>query len=141
VTQLTEPAVQTAIAAACRTLGLPAIRAGHGRIADAAARERLTTPDSLAVLLTAECDERDARRRLRLINEARFPGVQAARGLRPDRAAHPAGDSIRISHAMAGKGLVAMNSPAAGLVATAGQILWPPPGRSHDRHWAPPDFP
>jgi DNA replication protein DnaC len=76
VTRLTEPAAETAIVACCRTLGLPTIRDEHARIAEAAARERLSHNGFLAALLTAECDERDARRRLRLVNEAKFPRIK-----------------------------------------------------------------
>jgi DNA replication protein DnaC len=76
VPRLTEPAAHTAIEACCRTLGLPTIRDEHDRIAEAAARERLTHNGFLAALLTAECDERQARRRMRLVNEAKFPRIK-----------------------------------------------------------------
>jgi DNA replication protein DnaC len=39
----------------------------------AAARERLSHQAYLAEVLTAECDDRDARRRVRCVLEARFP--------------------------------------------------------------------
>ena len=42
-------------------------------MADAAAKQRLSHKAFLADVLTAECDERDARRRLRRVNEAKFP--------------------------------------------------------------------
>ena len=73
VTALTEPAAEAAITAATKILGLPTIRDEHARIAEAAARERLTHKAFLAEVLTAECDDRDARRRIRRVNEARFP--------------------------------------------------------------------
>ncbi len=73
VTPLTEPAAEAAIAAACRILGLPTIRDEAARIADAAARERLSHKAFLAEVLTAECDDRDARRRIRRVHEAKFP--------------------------------------------------------------------
>lgn len=73
VTALSEPAAEAAITAATKPLGLPTIRDEHARIADAAARERLSHNAFLAEVLTAECDDRDARRRLRRVNEAKFP--------------------------------------------------------------------
>ncbi len=73
VTALTEPAAELAIAAAAKLLGLPTVRDEHARIAEAAARERLSHNAFLAEVLTAECDDRDARRRIRRVNEAKFP--------------------------------------------------------------------
>jgi len=73
VTAWSDQAADAAIHAACRTMGLPTIRAEAGRIAEAAARERLSHKAYLAEVLTAECDDRDARRRIRLVNEAKFP--------------------------------------------------------------------
>jgi DNA replication protein DnaC len=73
VTALSEPAAEAAITAATKILGMPTIRDEHARIADAAARERLSHKAFLAEVLTAECDDRDARRRIRRVNEAKFP--------------------------------------------------------------------
>jgi len=73
VTTLTDPAADAAIIAACLILDLPATRAQAGALADAAARERLTHKAYLAEVLAAECDDRDARRRLRRVKEAKFP--------------------------------------------------------------------
>ena len=73
VTALSDPAAQLAIDGGCRTLHLPTVRAEAGRIAEAAARERLSHKAFLAEVLTAECDDRDARRRIRRVGEARFP--------------------------------------------------------------------
>lgn len=73
VTALSEPAADAAIAAATKVLGLPTIRDEHARIADAAVRERLSHNAFLAEILIAECDDRDARRRIRRVNEAKFP--------------------------------------------------------------------
>jgi DNA replication protein DnaC len=73
VSRLAEPAADAAIAAAAKTLQLPTIRAEAGQLAAAAAKQRLSHKAFLAEVLTAECDERDARRRLRRINEAKFP--------------------------------------------------------------------
>jgi len=73
VSRLTEPAADAAILAACKTLQLPTIRSQATPLAAAAAKQRLSHKAFLAEALTAECDERDARRRLRLVHEARFP--------------------------------------------------------------------
>jgi DNA replication protein DnaC len=73
VTALSDPAAEAAIGAACRALSLPTIREQAGPLAAAAARERLSHKAYLAEVLTAECDDRDTRRRVRLVKEARFP--------------------------------------------------------------------
>src|SRR5215208_5484044 len=73
VTRLAEPAADAAILAAATTLQLPTIRAQAGSLAAAAAKQRLSHKAFLAEVLTAECDERDARRRVRLVHEAKFP--------------------------------------------------------------------
>jgi DNA replication protein DnaC len=73
VNALTDPAAEAAIGAACTVLHLPTIRAQAAGIADAAARERLSHRSFLAEVLTVECDERDSRRRVRRVNEAKFP--------------------------------------------------------------------
>jgi DNA replication protein DnaC len=73
VTALTDPAAELRVQQACRTLQLPTVRAEAGRIAQAAARERLSHTAFLGEVLTAECDDRDARRRTRRVGEAKFP--------------------------------------------------------------------
>ncbi|QNE16623.1 AAA family ATPase [Kribbella qitaiheensis] len=73
VTALSDPAAEAAIHAACRLLALPTIRAEAIAMAEASAKQRLTHKAFLAEILTAECDERDARRRIRRVNEAKFP--------------------------------------------------------------------
>ena len=73
VSRLAEPAADAAIAAATKTLQLPTIRAQAGQLAAAAAKQRWSHKAFLAEVLTAECDERDARRRIRLVHEAKFP--------------------------------------------------------------------
>ena len=60
VSRLAEPAADAAISAAARTLQLPT-------------KQRLSHKAFLAEVLTAECDEREARRRVRLVQEAKFP--------------------------------------------------------------------
>jgi DNA replication protein DnaC len=72
LSRLAEPAADAAISAAARTLQLP-IRAEFGQLAAAAAKQRLSHKAFLAQVLTAECDEREARRRVRLVQEAKFP--------------------------------------------------------------------
>ncbi len=99
VNALTDPAAEAAIGAACTTLHLPTIRAQAAPIADAAARERLSHRSFLAEVLTAECDDRDARRRIRRVQEAKFPRIKrledldltALPGLPPATLAHLAG--------------------------------------------------
>lgn len=72
----TEQAAMLAIDGACRELRLPTVRARHGELADAAARDRLTHRAFLAEVLGAEVEERDGRRRERRIADARFPRVK-----------------------------------------------------------------
>ncbi|MGH3371991.1 MAG: IS21-like element helper ATPase IstB [Nocardioidaceae bacterium] len=73
VTAWSDPAADAAIHAACRALALPTIRDQVTGIAEASAKQRLSHKAFLAEVLTAECDERDARRRIRRVNEAKFP--------------------------------------------------------------------
>jgi DNA replication protein DnaC len=73
---MTEPAAEAAIRVACRELHLPTIAAEATRIADDAARERLTHRAFLAETLAAEVDERANRRRTRRLHEARFPRMK-----------------------------------------------------------------
>src|SRR5664280_2173115 len=73
VTALSDPAAEAAIGVACRVLSLPTVRGQAGLLAAAAARERLSHKAYLAEALSAECDDRHARRRIRLVAEAKFP--------------------------------------------------------------------
>jgi DNA replication protein DnaC len=73
VTALSDPAADAAIQAACRALALPTVRDQAAALAQAAARERLSHKAYLAEVLSAECDDRDARRKIRRVNEAKFP--------------------------------------------------------------------
>ncbi len=73
VSALTGDAAQAAVTTAAKDLGLPTVRAEAGRIATAAAKARLTHLAYLAEVLSAECDDREQRRRLRRVNEAKFP--------------------------------------------------------------------
>ena len=71
--QPSEQAIEAGIDAATRLLRMPTMRERYGEIADAAAREHLTYRAYLSELLLAECDDREARRITRRINEAGFP--------------------------------------------------------------------
>lgn len=96
VSALSDSAADASITAACNLLFLPTIRAQAGALAEAAARERLTHKAYLAEVLSAECDDRDARRRLRRVKEAKFPrpkrledfDATAINDLPPARLAH-----------------------------------------------------
>jgi DNA replication protein DnaC len=76
VSAVTEEAAEAAIDVACRSLRLPTIRTEAARLAEAAARERLTHRGYLAEVLVAEIDERESRRRARRLLEARFPRMK-----------------------------------------------------------------
>jgi DNA replication protein DnaC len=73
LTALSDPAAEAAIHTACRTLQLPTVRAEAVAMAAAAAKQRLSHKAFLAEVLLAECDERDARRQIRRVKEAKFP--------------------------------------------------------------------
>jgi DNA replication protein DnaC len=68
-----EAAADAAIDLASRALRLPTIRDRCAEFADAAAREHASYRAFLAALLTAECDDRDTRRRARRVTAANFP--------------------------------------------------------------------
>jgi DNA replication protein DnaC len=76
MTTVTDAAAQAAIGAAARELRLPTIRAEAARLAEIAARERLTHLAYLAEVLAAELDDRSGRRRARRITDARFPRIK-----------------------------------------------------------------
>ncbi|MEV7471959.1 IS21-like element helper ATPase IstB [Streptomyces kronopolitis] len=67
------PNPSEAIEAACRSLGLSGIRGRWEEFAAQALREQASYTDFLADLLESECDERDARRKVRRVKEANFP--------------------------------------------------------------------
>jgi DNA replication protein DnaC len=73
VSAMTDPAAATAIQSAAKALQLPTVRAEAAAMAAAATKARLTHQAFLAHVLLAECDDRDARRRTRRVNEAKFP--------------------------------------------------------------------
>jgi DNA replication protein DnaC len=72
----TDAAAQAAIGAAARELRLPTVRDQATRLAEIAARERRTHLAYLAEILSAELDDRSARRRARRIAEAKFPRLK-----------------------------------------------------------------
>lgn len=100
VAAVTEQAADAAIVAAAKTLALPTIRAEAGRLADMAARERLTHRGFLAEVLSAEVDERDTRRRARRVHDARFPRTKHLAAF--DTAANPAVADATIATLAAG---------------------------------------
>jgi len=71
--ELTEVAADAAIDQACRILRLPTIRDRHGEIAAAAVRQQAGYKGFLVELLSLECDDRETRRKARLVREAAFP--------------------------------------------------------------------
>ena len=71
--ELTDTAADAAIDQACRILRLPTIRDRHGEIAAAASRQQASYKGFLVELLSIECDDREARRKARLVREAAFP--------------------------------------------------------------------
>jgi hypothetical protein len=73
---MTDAAAEAAISAAAWALHLPTVRAEAARLADDAARPGLTHRAYLAEVLSAEVDDRDARRRARRVFEARFPRMK-----------------------------------------------------------------
>jgi hypothetical protein len=76
---MTEPAAEAAIRVARRELHLPTIAAEAARIADDAAKERLTHRAFLAEVLAAEVEERANRRRTRRRLEAPLPACSGWR--------------------------------------------------------------
>ena len=71
--ELTDAAADAAIEQACRILRLPTIREHHARVAEAAARQKAGYKGFLVELLSMECDEREDRRKTRLVRDAGFP--------------------------------------------------------------------
>ena len=71
--ELTDAAADAAIEQACRILRLPTIREHHARVAEAATRQKAGYKGFLVELLSMECDEREDRRKTRLIRDAGFP--------------------------------------------------------------------
>ena len=94
-TPLTEQAAGLAIESAARALHLPTVRQQADELAEAALRDRLSHRAFLAELLTAELEDRNARRRERRIREARFPRLKQLADF--DLAAAPSIDPALLS--------------------------------------------
>ena len=75
-TPVTEQAAALQVEATSRALHLPTVRQQASPLAEAALRDRLTHLAYLAEVLSAELDDREARRRERRIHEARFPRLK-----------------------------------------------------------------
>ena len=75
-TPVTEQAAALQVEATSRALHLPTVRQQANALAEAALRDRLTHLAYLAEVLSAELDDREARRRERRIHEARFPRLK-----------------------------------------------------------------
>ena len=73
---VSDTAAQAAIGAAARELKLPTVRDQATPLAEIAARQRHTHLAYLAEVLSAELDDRSARRRTRRIAEAKFPRLK-----------------------------------------------------------------
>jgi DNA replication protein DnaC len=71
--QLTDTAADAAIEQACRILRLPTIRGRFTDIAATASRQQASYKSFLVELLAVECEDREARRRTRLVHQAGFP--------------------------------------------------------------------
>ena len=71
--EVTETAADAAIDQACRILRLPTIRDRHAEIAAAAQRQQASYKGFLVELLSLECDDRETRRKARLVRDAAFP--------------------------------------------------------------------
>ena len=75
-TPVTEQAAALQVEATSRALHLPTVRQQASALAEAALRDRLTHLAYLAEVLSAELDDREARRRERRVHEARFPRLK-----------------------------------------------------------------
>jgi DNA replication protein DnaC len=106
--ELTDQASGAAIEQACKILGLPAVRRRYADIAAAAARQQAGYKGFLAELLSLECDEREERRKIRLVREAAFPRVKRLEDF--DFAANPHVAPALI-HTLAGGAWVAAGQP------------------------------
>src|SRR3984885_2581533 len=71
--ELAEAAMDAAIERACTILRLPTVRDRHGEVAGIALRQQASYKGFLVELLSLECDDREQRRKARLVREAAFP--------------------------------------------------------------------
>src|SRR3984885_179398 len=74
--ELAEAAMDAAIERACTILRLPTVRDRHGEVAGIALRQQASYKGFLTELLSLECDDRETRRKARLVREAGFPRPQ-----------------------------------------------------------------
>jgi len=77
--ELTDTAADAAIDQACRILRLPTMRERHGEVAAAAARQQAGYKAFLTELLSMECDDRETRRKARLVRDAASRGPSGSR--------------------------------------------------------------
>ena len=103
--ELTDTAADAAIDQACRILRLPTIRDRHGEVAAAASRQQASYKGFLVELLSIECDDRETRRKARLVREAAFP--------RPKRL-ELSGVDLEIYHVSAGSDVTDMPGSVGG---------------------------
>jgi DNA replication protein DnaC len=106
--QLTDTAADAAIDQACKILGLPTVRARHAEVAAAATREQADYKGFLIELLSLECDDRQARRKARLVREVGFPRAKRIEDF--DFPANPAVPAALI-HTLARSAWVAAGQP------------------------------
>jgi DNA replication protein DnaC len=106
--QLTDTAADAAIDQACRILRLPTVRARHAEIAAAATREQASYKGFLVELLSVECDDREARRKARLVRDAGFPRPKRVEDF--DFAANPSVPAALV-HTLARSAWVAAGQP------------------------------
>ena len=106
--ELTDTAADAAIDQACRILRLPTIRDRHGEVAAAAARQQASYKGFLVELLSIECDDRETRRKARLVREAAFPRPKRIEDF--DYAANPNVPAALI-HTLAAVAWVAAGQP------------------------------
>ena len=107
---MTDTAADAAIEQACRILRLPTIRERHGEIAAAAARQQASYKGFLTELLSLECDDREQRRKARLVRDAGFPRAKRLEDF--DFAASP-GVPAALIHTLASPRGSAPGSPPA----------------------------
>ena len=120
--ELTDVAADAAIDQACRILRLPTIRDRHGEIAAAAARQQISYKGFLVELLSVECDDREARRKARLVRAAAFPRPKRIEDF--DYAANPNVPAALI-HTLAKSTWVAAGQPRC-QPTSARHRRWPP---------------
>ena len=106
--ELTDTAADAAIDQACRILRLPTIRDRHGEVAAAASRQQASYKGFLVELLSIECDDRETRRKARLVREAAFPRPKRIEDF--DYAANPNVPAALI-HTLARSAWVAAGQP------------------------------